>query len=81
MQNSDFLCKSPILSAAYMKVRIYVCEGDGFMDKKKAIVEMINSISDKDILDYLYVLVKDVYQESCCVSAPERSPAALDLTS
>ena len=63
-----------------MKVKIYVCEGDGFMDKKMKMIEMINSISDSDVLDYLYVLIKDA-TESCCVSAPERSPAVLDSVS
>ena len=50
------------------------------MDKKTSIIEMINSISDSDVLNYLYVLVKDA-TESCCVSAPERSPAALETAS
>lgn len=54
-------------------------KGMVFMDKK-TIIKMIDNITDQDIIDYLYIIVLDAYQESCCEQVQERSPSALGLT-
>ena len=45
------------------------------MDKKETLIEMINSINDADTIDYLYVLVKDVYDLPTHAPTSELSPA------
>ena len=42
------------------------------MDKKAAIIEMINSITDKETIEYLFNLVKALYLESYYEQEQER---------
>ena len=49
-------------------------------EKKSQIVEMVNDIYEQCVIDYLYVIVKDAYQESCCERDSQRSVAVPDLT-
>lgn len=49
------------------------------MDKKTLLIELINNISDEDIVDYLYILATDVCQVSYCAQEQERIPAAPEL--
>ena len=45
------------------------------MDKKNAIIEIVNSITDEGTIDFVYGMVNYAYLKSCCVSEQEQSPA------
>ena len=49
-------------------------------NEKRQITEMVNDIYEQCVIDYLYVIVKDAYQESCCERDLQRSAAVSDLT-
>ena len=51
------------------------------MDSEKAlIISMVNDIYEQCVIDYLYVIVKDAYRDSCCEQDSQRTPAVPDLT-
>lgn len=49
-------------------------------EKKTQITNMVNDIYEQCVVDYLYVIVKDAYSESCFERDSQRSAAASDLT-
>lgn len=50
------------------------------MDKKNAIIEMVNCITDKNIISSLFILVKEAYLESYYLSEQECFSAEKDST-
>ncbi len=51
------------------------------MDSEKAlIISMVNDIYEQCVIDYLYIIVKDAYRDSCCEQDSQRTPVVPDLT-
>ena len=48
-------------------------------EEKSMIINMVNDIYEQCVIDYLFVLVKDAYRDSCCATDSKQSPVAPDL--